>query len=345
MGSAMAWPLRENGHEVNLVGTHLDGDTIDSCMKTRFHPRLKRKLPDGVRVFPFSRLDEAFPGSDVVLSGVNSMGVHWMADVLSKRIRAGQTVIGITKGLETTQEGEVLTFPEVLEKSFPEELQGKVLSAAIGGPCIAGELAGKRQTGVVFGCKDFTVAQKLAAIFRTSYYHVWPTKELLSLETGVALKNAYTLGVGLAYGLLEKEGGVDEAGASMHNLASAFFAQGTSEIHDMIELLGGRPEFAYLLPGAGDLYVTSMGGRTVKLGRLLGMGKTYEEAREIMKGETLESVEIVRAVSRLLPAWEKKGRIDGKAFPMMRMLVALVQGEKDLRVPIDDFFRNKYAKE
>ena len=31
MGSALAFPARENGHEVRLVGTHLDRDIIAHC--------------------------------------------------------------------------------------------------------------------------------------------------------------------------------------------------------------------------------------------------------------------------------------------------------------------------
>ena len=31
MGSALAFPAAENGHEVRLVGTHLDRDIIDEC--------------------------------------------------------------------------------------------------------------------------------------------------------------------------------------------------------------------------------------------------------------------------------------------------------------------------
>ena len=30
MGSALAFPARENGHEVSLVGTHLDREIIDT---------------------------------------------------------------------------------------------------------------------------------------------------------------------------------------------------------------------------------------------------------------------------------------------------------------------------
>ena len=35
MGSALAFPARENGHEVRVVGTHLDRDIIEGCRKTK----------------------------------------------------------------------------------------------------------------------------------------------------------------------------------------------------------------------------------------------------------------------------------------------------------------------
>ncbi len=40
MGTAMAWPLSDNGHRVRLVGTHLDNEIIVSCLEQRWHPRL-----------------------------------------------------------------------------------------------------------------------------------------------------------------------------------------------------------------------------------------------------------------------------------------------------------------
>lgn len=51
MGTAVSWPLTDNGHSVRLVGTHLDADIISRCKKDRFHPRLKRPLPDNVRPY------------------------------------------------------------------------------------------------------------------------------------------------------------------------------------------------------------------------------------------------------------------------------------------------------
>ena len=343
MGSAMAWPLSDNGFEVRLVGTHLDEAAIESCTRNGFHPRLKRTLPPRVRPFRFRDIDQAVTGSDIVVSGVNSSGVHWIAEQLADRIKPGQKVISVTKGLHVDDDGTLRTFPELIAAGFPPAVRAAVPVAAIGGPCIAGELAGRRQSCVVFGCTDAAAARDLARSFATSYYHVWPTGELLSLEIGVALKNAYVVAVAYGYGMLEKQGGPDEAGASMHNLASAMFAQATCEIGALLARLGGTPAFATALPGAGDLYVTSMGGRTARLGRLLGEGKSYAEARAIMQGETLEGVEIIRAMARLLPDLERKGTARRDDFPLLRMLIALIGEGARGELPLDAFFKGVFS--
>ena len=187
----------------------------------------------------------------------------------------------------------------------------------------------------MFGCPDPAALSTLAKAFSTPYYHVRPTTDLLGLELCAALKNAYTLGVGLAAGFLEAQGGPDAAEAYMYNLAAALFAEGTSEIARLLEIYGCRKDLAYMLPGAGDLYVTAMGGRTVKLGRLLGSGKSYAEARKILSGETLEAAEIVKTMASLLPALERKGKIGPEDLPLLRSLIAVVVGGRAVDLPLD----------
>ncbi len=49
MGSALAFPARENGHEVRLVGTHLDREIIETSIKTNRHPKFVKDFPAGVK--------------------------------------------------------------------------------------------------------------------------------------------------------------------------------------------------------------------------------------------------------------------------------------------------------
>ncbi|HYL79556.1 MAG TPA: hypothetical protein VEU07_02020, partial [Candidatus Acidoferrum sp.] len=338
MGTATAWPLSDNGHTVRLVGTHLDGEIISSCKEKGYHPRLQRNLPSGVRPYSVEEIATALEGAEIVLSGVNSLGVRWIGRTLGPHLTPGQTIIAITKGLDQDANGDLMILPAVLRGELPAGIRDEVTLAAIGGPCIAGELAGRRQTCVVFGCRDTGALGRLAAAFRTPYYHIWTTTDLDGLEYCAALKNAYTLGVGLAAGLLEKGGGPDGAAARMHNLAAALFGQACTEMERMLEVVGGTRHFAYGLPGAADMFVTCVGGRTIRLGTLLGKGHSMAEAREIMAGATLEGAEIVGVLGRALPRLAQRGVLGAGDLPLMRALVDVVVNARPVEIILDAFF-------
>ena len=339
MGTAIATPLADNGHAVRLVGTHLDGEIIRCCRERGHHPRLRRALPRGVEPYGVEDLAQALEGAEVIVSGVNSLGVRWIGQALGPHLRPGQSVIAVTKGLEAAENGDLVILPDVLRGELPAGIRDQIGLAAIGGPCIAGELAGRRPTCVVFGSRDAGVAERLAEVFRTSYYSVWTTTDLVGLEVCVALKNAYTLAVGMADGLLERAGGCDEAGAYMHNLGAACFAQACTEMAHLLRITGGGRAFAYGLPGAGDLYVTCQRGRSYRLGVLLGSGHSFVEARALMPGETLEAAECVRAVGEALPKLAARGLIDGGDLPLMRALVDVIVRGRPAELPLGSFLR------
>ena len=154
MGTAMAWPLSDNGHQVRLVGTHLDGEIIRSLKERGWHPRLKRQIPPRVTPCFVEELAGALAGAEIVVSGVSSPGVHWAGRTIGPHLTPGQMVIAVTKGLEAAANGDLRILPDVLADEFPPAIRERVPVAAIGGPCIAGELAGRRQSCVLFGCRD-----------------------------------------------------------------------------------------------------------------------------------------------------------------------------------------------
>jgi len=338
MGTATAYPLADNGHSVHLVGTHLDREIITSCKKHKFHPKLNRKLPEGVRPYYVEEIAEALENADIILSGVNSLGVHWIGKTLRNYVKPGQLIIAITKGLENNQNGDLTILPDILASELPDGIRQEIKYAAVGGPCIAGELAGHRQSCVVFGSREKSTADELAQIFRTSYYHIWTTQDLIGLEYCSALKNAYAMGIALAYGILKKSGGIDGANANMHNLAAALFAQACNEINVFLKIAGATEAFTYGLPGAGDLFVTIQGGRTARLGQLLGSGYSYEEAHQALAGETLEAVEIIHSIKKAIPKLEKLGQLKNNDLPLMRALIDLIVNGSEVTLPINNFF-------
>jgi glycerol-3-phosphate dehydrogenase (NAD(P)+) len=343
MGTALTFPLSDNGHDVRLVGTFLDREIIDSIKKTGVHPRLNRKVPETVRAYQLESAEEAFEGAEVAMSGVNSFGVRWAGKQFASLLRPGMHVLSIAKGMEASEYGDLHILPEVLAEDVPPELREQVSWSAIAGPCIAGELAARRDTCVVFASRNASVAEELASLFRTSYYHVWTSDDFVGVEGCAAAKNCYALGAGFADGILERLGEAEGTDRN-YNYTAALFGQGAAELGQLMQLLGGRPETPYGLAGVGDLYVTSMGGRNVRVGRLVGTGVRFSEARARMPGVTLEGAAAIVVIGGALSKLTEREIIAPEDFPLMRHLHAVIAEDQPLDMPWSTFFGGEPQK-
>src|SRR4051795_9018984 len=306
MASALAVPLADNGHDVRLVGTHLDGEIVHALRTTGVHPGLGRALPASVRAFPLEELETAFADAEIVLSGVNSNGVRWAGERLAPLLQPDQLVIAIAKGVSADERGNLRILPEVLAEPVRADVRERVRWAAIVGPTIAGAVAARRESCVVFCGHVQAALDRLAATFRTDWYHVWTSTDLVGAEICAAAKNCYALGVGLAEGELERRGeatSVDRA----HNYEAALFAQGAAEMRQWVALLGGRPQTPLWLPGVGDMYVTSTGGRNVRVGTLLGAGLVFTEAAARLDNPTLEGAAAIEVFGPALTKLTERG--------------------------------------
>jgi glycerol-3-phosphate dehydrogenase (NAD(P)+) len=336
MGSALCWPLADNHHSIRLAGTPLDQEIIQSIRETGLHPKLQRSLPEGVQTYTHAELDEALAGAEIVVSGVSSFGVDWFIQTAAPLLNPGIPVIGVTKGLVDKPDGSLEIIPRYIQARLPSEMRSQISLNAIAGPCIAHELAARRQTSVVFTGNDLPTLEGLRRVFATPYYHIWTSLDEVGVEVCAALKNAYALAVGLVVGMMETS--EPDGLANMYNPQAAVFAQSIAEMRRWLEIAGGSAENIAWLPGPGDLYVTVFGGRTVRLGKLLGSGLSYVEARQLMAGETLESVEIITRISRLLPRLEQKGVAQSRDFPLMRHLIEIILHDKPVDLPWEQFF-------
>ncbi len=300
MGTAIATPIADRGHAVRLVGTPLDEAQIDAMRQTREHPGLGARVPNAVVPELADTVAAAIGAADAIVLGVSSAGVGWAGDVLARHLSRPVPIAMVTKGL--AHDGALRILPDVLGSRLPAAV--RVAPVAIGGPCIAGELARRRPSAVVFAGRDLPTCRHLADAFRAPYYRVETSDDPAGVCTSSALKNAYATAVGIGAGLHELAGGVPGS-VAMHNFEAAVFAQALGELTRLAQALGGRPETAAGLAGAGDLFVTCQGGRSSRLGRLLGLGRTLVEARAQMSTPdcpvTLEGVEIAAVVVEGLP--------------------------------------------
>jgi glycerol-3-phosphate dehydrogenase (NAD(P)+) len=290
-----------------------------------------------VRPYQLEELEAAFEDAEIVVSGVNSFGVRWAGERLAALLQPDQVVIAIAKGVSADEQGNLRILPEVLAEPVRPELRERLRWAAIVGPSIAGEVAARRESCVVFCGEDQATLDRLAGAFRTDWYHVWTSTDLVGAEICAAAKNCYALGVGLAEGELERRGEADSPDRA-HNYEAALFAQGATEIRQWVALVGGRPETPLWLPGVGDMYVTSTGGRNVRVGTLLGAGLVFSEAAARLDNPTLEGAAAITVFGDALVRLTERGVVVEDDFPLMRHLYEVIALERPLDMPWSRFF-------
>ena len=329
MGSAMSIPARDNGHTVRIVGTHLDREIITHARDTGTHLTMQRKLPDGIDFYQLEGLEEALKATDVVICGVSSFGVDWFLETVIPLIPDGVPVLAVTKGLIDQGDGTLLPFPSYYKNHSARQL----CFNAIGGPCTSYELADRRQTCVAFCGEDINVLRPLKTMLETDYYHISLSTDVMGVECAVAMKNAYALGVTLAVGLIEMEEG--EGCTLAYNPQAALFGQSVREMATILRYAGADAE--NIVYGAGDLYVTVFGGRTRKLGTLLGRGMPFHEAMEKLSGITLESVAIARRLINAVTQAIAAGRLNERQFPLLMHIGKLLNEEAAGDIPFHRF--------
>lgn len=333
MGSALAFPARENGNEVRLVGTHLDREIIEACIKTNRHPKFTKDFPEGLKYYQIEELETALEGVDLVIGGVSSFGVDWFGDYVLPRIPENTKVITVTKGLVDMADGKLIPYPYIWKEKL--EKMGKNLSLnAIGGPCTSYELVAHDQTEVAFCGWNMDDLREIKAMMQTDYYHISLSTDVVGIESAVALKNGYALGIALTIGENQKKFGLD---SELHfNSQAAVFGHAVREMYKLLSLQGAGT-LDNLCVGAGDLYVTVYGGRTRLVGILLGRGLDIDEARAELNGVTLESLVVADRVARAVKVRAARGEVDLKDFPLLLHIDAILNEHAPVDIPWESF--------
>jgi glycerol-3-phosphate dehydrogenase (NAD(P)+) len=330
MGSAMTLPGAERGHTIDLVGTHLDEEIIRSVSGNGLHPRLGVTLPETVTARHWTEFGATVaPPPKLLILGVSSAGVGWAIDRIVESVKAPLPVVMITKGL-MPRDGTIEVLPRFVAREV-ERRTGIVLPVmAVGGPCIAGELAARRDTSIVVTGPDRAATETALGLLDAPFYHARVSTDVVGVEICAAFKNFYALAVGAAAGLLEREGKAQN-GALMHNLAASLFTQSLEEMTVLVEALGGEAATVRGLAGSGDLYVTCQAGRNSRMGRLLGLGLTYTRAKaDHMATDTIEGAQLALDLGPTLEAMLERGALPAARMPLTRAIVAAVTRDAPL---------------
>ena len=332
MGSALAFPARENGNRVRLVGTPLDREIIEAVRLSNRHPKFDRDLPAGVECYQFEDIAKALEGADFIICGVSSFGVEWFGREVLPILPAGVPVLSVTKGLQDLPDGTLLCYPQIWQRQLDELGKDNPLNA-IGGPCTSYELVAHDHSLVAFCGKSPATLEMLRKAMTTDYYHVMTTTDVIGIESAVALKNGYALGIALTIGENIRRSGNP---AEIHyNSQAAVFLQATREMDALVRMQGGSPNSFYT--GIGDLYVTVYGGRTRKVGILLGEGYDIDEALARLQGVTLESLVVAKRVAAALRVKAARGEVRLEEFPLLMHVDDIVSRHRPVKLPWEAF--------
>ena len=329
MGSAFVVPCADNSHEVFLVGSFLEDDLINEINKLgNFHPVLKCQLPKEVKVIKFSEfINEKIKEIDLLVVGVSSKGIDWIGKEISNFYSKKTNILLLTKGL-TIIDNQFETLAEKLKKILKNYNIDNPKISAVGGPCLANGLANKINSSVVLANENIEIVKDIGNIISTNYYSTEYSNDLIGVEVCAAIKNLYSMIIGASEGLCSDKAKEETKKRYFLNTAASLMYKSISEMVYFTKKLNGQENTVYGLAGLGDLYVSSAGGRNSKMGKLLGDGNNYLDAKEkYMKNDTVEGAELIFEIGEKI-----LNEFDRKKIPLMMALIDAIKGNKKLKI-------------
>jgi glycerol-3-phosphate dehydrogenase (NAD(P)+) len=329
MGSAFSVPCLDNKNDVTLIGTHLEDSLIENIRSNNnFHPALKIELPLNLKVEKFEKLSSILhSGFDIIVAGISSIGIEWFVEQISKYYKKNIPIILLTKGL-AIEENELTTLSDKIKKLLKKKGHTEINISAIKGPCLAVGLANKMRTGTVIANPDIKEAELLKKIISTDYYSTEILDDLTGVELSGAIKNIYSMLIGASEGLSNSKAPKEIQSKYYLNTSASLIHRSISEMVEFVSLYGGRAETVYGLAGLGDLYVSAIGGRNSLMGKYLGEGYLYKEAKEkFMKNITVEGAQLALKIGPKILQDLKP-----KHFPLMFSMLNTICKNKRLEI-------------
>jgi len=329
MGSAFAVPCLENKNDVTLVGTHLEDGLINNIKSNNnLHPALNVELPSQLKVEKFEKLKLILnEGIDIIVAGVSSIGVEWFVHQIANNYKKNLPIILLTKGL-AIEENELMTLSDKIKKLLREKGHTEINVSAIKGPCLAAGLANKMRTGTVIANPDIKETELLKKIISTDYYSTEISDDLTGVELAGAIKNIYSMLIGASEGLSNSKASKEIQSKYYLNTSASLIHRSISEMVEFVSHYGGKADTVYGLAGLGDLYVSAIGGRNSLMGKYLGEGYLYNEAKEkFMKNVTVEGAQLALEIGPKILQ-----ELNSKHFPLMFSMIKTICENKKLEI-------------
>jgi glycerol-3-phosphate dehydrogenase (NAD(P)+) len=106
-------------------------------------------------------------------------------------------------------------------------------------------------------------------------------------------------------------------------------------MHKLLDLFGYSND--NLFYGIGDMYVTIFGGRTRKIGTLLGMGHNLEYTLKELSGITLEALVIAKRTGKALLTFIDLKKAKKEDYPLFLHIYDIIANNAPVNIPWSDF--------
>ena len=329
MGSAFAVPCLDNNNDITIIGTHLEDSLIESInSNNNIHPALKTQFPNEIKYEKFEKLQAILKQNiDIIVCGVSSVGIEWFVQQISKTYKKKVSIVLLTKGLSIV-DNELSTLSDKIKNLLEKEGHSEINISAIKGPCLAAGLANKMRTGTVIANKNLKESQSLKEIISTKYYSTEISEDINGVELSGAIKNIYSMLIGASEGLSNSKASKEIQSKYFLNTAASLIHRSISEMVEFVSNYGGKAETVYGLAGLGDLYVSAIGGRNSLMGKYLGEGHLYNDAKEkFMKDITVEGAQLALEIGpKILQD------LNPQHFPLMFSMLQTICENKKLQI-------------
>lgn len=275
-GSTMAQVLSDAGNDVLLWGRSPDVISEINTSHTNTRYLGAHLLPDNLTAT--TDLQQAFDFTDKYVLAIPAQQLRTTLQEWKPFFKPASTIVSTLKGIEISSQ---MRMTEVIE-----DVLGSHKIAIITGPNLADELVLRQPAGAVAAAPTIELAELIRDLFRTPYYRVYTSVDVMGCELSGAIKSVIALAVGISIGM-----GYGE------NTQAMLITRGLNEVARLCAAHGSDPLSAAGLAGMGDL-VASCGSplsRNRTFGEVVGRTGSMAKAREQV-AKTVEGVASAGAV-------------------------------------------------
>ena len=260
-GTAMIKMLTENSS--NILWYVRDNVQAEQIIRTKRNPKYLKELEINIdKVFISSDIKQIINKSDIIIIAIPSPYIHDNL-IEYKTILKNKIIFSGSKGVIPESH---LVISEHFNKFFNISYENLGI---LSGPTHAEEIAKNKLSYLTIGSSNKNICFYLSDMLSSSYIKTSISKDVIGIEYAAALKNIYSILVGISFGL-----GYGD------NFISVLISHCTKEMINFIKSIDEvKRDFshsAYI----GDLLVTTYSrySRNRNFGKMIGEGLSVNEA-------------------------------------------------------------------